>query len=79
MRDGKKAVESATRACSLSGWNNADDIGTLAAAYAEAGDFASATRFQSWAQELYGSEEDRKFGHERLELYEQGKAYHERE
>ena len=38
-RDGKKAVEAATRACELTQWKKPDFLDTLAAAYAEAGDF----------------------------------------
>jgi tetratricopeptide (TPR) repeat protein len=41
-RDGKRAIESATEACKLSEWKGAYDIGTLAAASAEAGDFDAA-------------------------------------
>ncbi len=43
MRDGKKAVEYARRACDLSSWKDANIIGTLAGAYAEAGDFKAAS------------------------------------
>ena len=39
-RDGKRAVESATRACELTDWKKAGHLDTLAAAYAECGDFA---------------------------------------
>ena len=39
-RDGRKAVESATKACELTDWDEAGIIDTLAAAYAELGDFA---------------------------------------
>ena len=44
VRDGKKAVEHATRACELTGWKDPASIDTLAAAYAEAGSFSNAVR-----------------------------------
>ena len=49
VRDGKRAVEHATRACELSSWKDPDPINTLAAAYAEIGDFAKAVEFQKRA------------------------------
>lgn len=42
LRDGKRAVELALRACKLTENKQADALTTLAAAYAEAGDFPSA-------------------------------------
>jgi tetratricopeptide (TPR) repeat protein len=74
-RDGKRAVESATRACELSGWKGAYNLGTLAAACAEAGDFDAAIRWQAKAQDLYSDERDRQKGRSRLELYKQRKPY----
>jgi tetratricopeptide (TPR) repeat protein len=52
MRDGKKAVESATRACEMTNWNDPDMLGTLAAAYAETGNFADAIKWQQKALDL---------------------------
>src|SRR5205823_3114801 len=41
-RDGPAAIKLATKACELVGWRDANDLDTLAAAYAESGDFTSA-------------------------------------
>ena len=76
-RDGPRAVASATRACELSGWKDAYNLDTLAAAYAEVGDFARAVASQQKANDLYQSEQDRRTGEERLALYKDGKPYRE--
>jgi tetratricopeptide (TPR) repeat protein len=52
MRDGTKAVESATRACQMTNWNDPEMLETLAAAYAESGDFADAIKWQQKAVDL---------------------------
>jgi tetratricopeptide (TPR) repeat protein len=49
MRDGKQALEDAKKACKLTKWKGFEEIESLAAAYAETGDFASATKWQSHA------------------------------
>ncbi len=76
-RDGKKAVESATMACKLTVWKDAENIAVLAAAYAEAGDFASAVKWQTKATELAIGADVIKEGEERLKLYQAKKPYHE--
>jgi tetratricopeptide (TPR) repeat protein len=76
-RDGKQAVESATRACALTAWKNAGPISTLAAAHAEAGDFDAAVQWEETAQRLYDDDGDRDAGRARLELYREKKPYHE--
>ena len=74
-RDGARAVESATTACRLSDWKTANDLDTLAASYAEAGDFARAVEWQEKANALYTSAADREGGQERLKLYGDHKPY----
>jgi hypothetical protein len=49
VRDGRRAVSIATKACTLSNWKNAFSIDTLAAACAQAGNFADAVKYQQLA------------------------------
>jgi len=57
FRNGKEAVELATRACQLDKWKDADQIDTLAAAQAEAGNFAEAERYELKALSLLSADE----------------------
>jgi len=74
VRNGARAVEYARKACELSRWKDPSIIDTLAAAFAESGDFTSATKYQAW---YTGLRPDDKEGPGRLELYKAGKAYRE--
>ncbi len=76
-RDGNKAVENATRACELSQWAKPDCLGTLAAAYAEAGEFDLAIKWQTKAIELAIPDYDMAAAQSRLKLYKAGKPYRE--
>ncbi|MEY4485152.1 MAG: hypothetical protein RL693_2604 [Verrucomicrobiota bacterium] len=72
MRDGKKAVGYANRACELSGWKNMAYIDTLAAAHAENGNFKEAVR---WATKVLESNPSDQGFRERLSLYEKQIPY----
>jgi WD40 repeat protein/lipoprotein NlpI/tRNA A-37 threonylcarbamoyl transferase component Bud32 len=73
-REGKLAVENATKACELTNWRNASYIDTLAAAYAETSEFAKAIEWQSKAIEIgLDGRNDELRAH--LELYQSGQPY----
>jgi tetratricopeptide (TPR) repeat protein/serine/threonine protein kinase len=76
VRDGKQAVEHATRACALTGWKDPGYIDTLAAAHAEAGAFDKAVLFQKQALAFPGYEKDNgQVVRERLHRYERKMPY----
>jgi hypothetical protein len=58
FRDGKAAVDDGKKACDLIKWKRAQYIDTLAAGYAEAGDFDSAARYEQQAIDLNRSGKD---------------------
>jgi tetratricopeptide (TPR) repeat protein len=68
-RDGKKAVESATKACELANWKDEDSLEALAAACAEAGDCDSAVKWQTEANVLLSGVEAKADGETRLKIY----------
>ena len=75
LRDGKKAVEFATRACELTGWRNPLALDTLAAARAELGDFDAAISSQKKAIELLTDERQIADFGSRLALYKAKRPY----
>jgi serine/threonine protein kinase/Flp pilus assembly protein TadD len=77
IRDGKRAIEMATKVCELTDdWNTHWKLMGLAAAYAEAGQFDEAVRYQEKALEdqVYQGPGGDAF-RQRLELYKQRKPY----
>jgi tetratricopeptide (TPR) repeat protein len=71
-RDGKRSIQLATKACELTKWKDAHLLDTLAAAFAEAGDYDQAVKRQSEAIKLYEGPADVRSGMEkRLALYRQ--------
>ena len=77
MRNGEEAVELAIKACELSNWKDWGIIDTLAAAYAEAGNFEQAIKYQTQVMQMINSSGDDSRIKDRLALYEQHKAYRE--
>ena len=74
FRNGQQAVRDAKAACSIMAWKDEDMIDTLAAAYAETGDFDSAVRDVAQALAIKGiSREDEKVFREHLALFQQRK------
>jgi tetratricopeptide (TPR) repeat protein len=74
FRNGQQAVKDAKAACSMMAWKDEDMIDTLAAAYAETGDFDSAARYAAQALAVKGiSPEDAKAFREHLAWFQQRK------
>ena len=76
LRDGKRSVKLATEACEVSEYKEAHILSTLAAAYAESGDFETAIKWSTKAVEL-GDEEVRKQLAAELESYRAKKPWRE--
>jgi Flp pilus assembly protein TadD len=82
LRNGPEAVRLAERACRLTRDQQAFFVGTLAAAYAEAGRFTEAIAAAEKAIRLAqaaGQKEVQQKNQQLLELYRAGRAYHESE
>jgi tetratricopeptide (TPR) repeat protein len=71
VRSGRAAVADATRACEITNWKDPSTLDTLAAAYAEVGDFSRAIRFATQAVSLSRPRDGELEKH--LELFQQGK------
>jgi tetratricopeptide (TPR) repeat protein len=78
IRDGKRAVELAKRACELSSGELASCVGTLAAAYAEVGEFEAASDTQRKAIGMLSTKDTLMEPYRsRLALYVSHKPYRE--
>ena len=72
FRNAPQAIKDATNACKLVSWQDEDMIDTLAVAYAVAGDFDSAVRYEEQALAIKGiSPEDLKALQRHLTLFKQ--------
>ena len=78
VRDAKRAVEFATKACELTKFEAPHILSTLAAAHAEAGDFDAAKKWSAKAVELGGDDEEQlKQLKDELKNYEAKKPWRE--
>jgi len=76
VRDGKRALGAAKKACELTDHKNGGHLDTLAAAYAEVGEFARAVEWQEKALKAGDIPiKDMDAARQRLELYKAKKPY----
>jgi tetratricopeptide (TPR) repeat protein len=75
IRDGKRAVELATKACEMTDFKQPSPIDTLAGAYAESGDFESAIASEEKALKLVDDPVTRDRYTRHLESYQSGKPW----
>lgn len=78
LRDADKSIELATDACELTDYKQAHILSTLAAGYAERGDFDKAVEWSTKAVEL-GEGEIKEHLQQELESYRQGKPWREKQ
>jgi hypothetical protein len=72
FRNGQQAIKDAKAPCSIAEWKDENTIDTLAAAYAETGDFDSAVRYAAQALAVKGiAPIDQKHIQRHLTLFQQ--------
>jgi tetratricopeptide (TPR) repeat protein len=80
IRDGARAIELAEKACEETEWQEAHIISTLAAGYAETGNFEKAREFSEKAVETSGEEGDiREQLEKELDSYREEKPWREKQ
>jgi tetratricopeptide (TPR) repeat protein len=78
LRNGERAVQLAKKACEFSKWKKYVYVDTLAAAYAETGDYENAIKYQKQAAGMEGIPESKRTNiQNRVGLYLQHKPYRE--
>jgi len=81
LRDGKRSIELGKQACEQTEYKAAHVLSTLAAGYAETGDFDEAIKWSTKAVELGKTEENDQIGQleKELESYQQKKPWREKQ
>ncbi len=81
LRDGKRSIALGTEACELTDYNLPHILSTLAAGYAEVGNFEEAIKWASKAVELGTETENEQLDQlqKELESYKQGKPWREKQ
>ena len=78
FRNGTEAVSAAKKACNLRGWQTSGCVDTLAVAYAEAGDFDHAIKYEKQAlNDSSRVPKEREEREKRLALFQQRKPFRE--
>ena len=77
VRDGKRAIELATKACEVTEFKEAHILSTLAAGYAEAGDFENAMKFIKQGLEISQRDEQKKSMSNEMSFYEKKEPFRE--
>jgi tetratricopeptide (TPR) repeat protein len=75
FRNGKEAIKDASAACNMTKWKNSNYLDTLAAAYAEDGDFESAVRYVEKAISVCKDADEREALQKRLAMYRKGQPF----
>ena len=75
VRNGRRALECATRACELTEWSSPGFVDTMACAHAEMGQFSDAIKWGQKAIELCTDEQTKKDYQQRLELFHNRQPY----
>ena len=78
LRDGKRAVELATKACELTKYKTPHILSTLAAAFAEDGNFETAIKWSQQAVDLDDPEHAKQLAKE-LDSYREGQPWREKQ
>jgi len=77
VRDGKRAIDLAARACEVTDYKEGHILSTLGSAYAEIGDFQAAIKWVKKGLEVADGEEEKEALQKELKRYQQKKPWRE--